>query len=121
MKKMFAHLQAAEAFIPAALVPVGARNLAEGNALPALLGTLGCAGLATLGLRRAYRSTVRFYQGETGGNAAVKMNSSGAAKKIRAPRAAGQMIFSNAPSRSCQNSPPRSHWPRFNRSSAHRK
>jgi hypothetical protein len=38
--------------------------------LPAVLGLLGCAGIGALGLRRAYRSTVRFYQGETGGRAA---------------------------------------------------
>jgi hypothetical protein len=39
--------------------------------LPALLGTFGCLGLGALGLRRAYRSTVKFYQGETGGQAAA--------------------------------------------------
>ena len=45
-------------------MPAGARALAEGNPLPALLGTLGCAGIAALGLRQAYRGTVRFYLGE---------------------------------------------------------
>src|SRR5450432_2802975 len=56
-KKMFDNLLAAQSFIPLLWVPVGAQNLAEGNPLPALLGTLGCAGIATLGLRRAYRGT----------------------------------------------------------------
>jgi hypothetical protein len=92
-KKMFTHLQAALDFIPPLWVPVGAKNLAEGNPLPALLGTLGCVGIATLGVRRAYRSTVRFYHGESGGNAAVKINISDEAKKIRTPRAANQNDF----------------------------
>ena len=84
MKKMFDHLIAAQRYVPPLWVPVGARALAGGNPLPALLGTLGCAGLAALGLRRAYRSTVRFYHGETGGLAAVKIP--GEVKKISKPR-----------------------------------
>lgn len=84
MKQMFENLIAAQRFVPPLWVPVGARALAGGNPLPALLGTLGGLGLAALGLRRAYRSTVRFFHGETGGTAAVKI--SGAAKKVSAPR-----------------------------------
>ena len=83
-KAMFNNLMTAQKFIPPLWVSVGARALAEGNPLPTLLGTLGCAGLAALGLRRAYRSTVRFFHGETGGLAAVKI--SGEAKKISKPR-----------------------------------
>jgi hypothetical protein len=85
LKKMYENFLAAQGFVPPLWVSIGARELAEGNALPALLGTLGCAGIATLGLRRAYRSTVRFYQGETGGKAAA-INFSAAPKKISAPR-----------------------------------
>src|ERR1035441_5991456 len=81
---MFNNLIAAQGFIPPLWVAVGAQELAGGNPLPALLGTLGCAGLAALGLRRAYRGTVRFYLGDTGGNAAVKI--AGEAKKITKPR-----------------------------------
>jgi hypothetical protein len=40
-------------FIPPLWVPFAARALAEGRALPAVLGTLGCLAIATLGLRRA--------------------------------------------------------------------
>jgi ABC-2 type transport system permease protein len=83
-KQMFANLVAAEGFIPPLWVPVGARALAEGNPLPALLGTVGCIGIALLGLRRAYRSTVSYYHGESGGKAAVKI--SGGPKKITVPR-----------------------------------
>ena len=81
---MFNNLIAAQKFIPPLWVAAGARALADGNPLPALLGTLGCAGIAALGLRRAYRNTVRFYHGDTGGMAAAKIP--GEAKKVSAPR-----------------------------------
>ncbi len=61
----------AQKFVPPFWLPTGAHALAEGRAWPALLGTLGCAGLGALGLRRAYRSTVRFYHGGNGGKAVV--------------------------------------------------
>jgi ABC-2 type transport system permease protein len=82
--RMFNNLVAVQVWIPPLWVPVGARALAEGNPLPALLGTLGCAGLAALGLRRAYRGTVRFYHGDTGVMAAAKV--AGEVKKVSAPR-----------------------------------
>lgn len=68
-KEKLNQLLAIQKFIPPFWVSVGAQNLAEHRVLPALLGTAGCFGLGALGLRRAYRSTVRFYQGETGGKA----------------------------------------------------
>ena len=71
-RQFFEKLLALQGFVPPLWVPVGAQELAAGNPLPALLGTLGCAGLAALGLRRAYRSTVKFYQGGASGKAAVK-------------------------------------------------
>ena len=71
-------LVAAQGFFPPLWVSVGARELAEGHVLPALCGTLGCLGLGALGLRRAYRTTLRFYRGETGGRARVRMPSAGA-------------------------------------------
>ena len=89
-KNMFNNLIAAQSFIPPLWVPAGARALAEGNPLPALFGTIGCAGIAMLGLRRAYRNTVRFYHGETGGKAEAKIKSAGvSAKTVRAPARAG--------------------------------
>jgi ABC-2 type transport system permease protein len=65
-------LIAAQKFVPPLWVPAGAGALAEGRPLPALLGTLGCLALGVVGLRRAYRSTVRFYHGETGKRAGAQ-------------------------------------------------
>ena len=45
----------------------GAMSLAKGNALPAFLGAVGAFGIGALGLRRAYRTTIRFYQGHATG------------------------------------------------------
>jgi hypothetical protein len=62
-------------FIPPLWLPLGAQALAEENPLPALLGTLGCSVIGALGLRRAYRTTVKFYHGEAGGMAAARIKS----------------------------------------------
>jgi hypothetical protein len=61
-----------QAAVPPLWVPVGAKAIAEGRALPALLGTLGVWLLGAAGLRRAYVSTLRFYHGETGGRASAR-------------------------------------------------
>jgi hypothetical protein len=57
--------------------------------LPALLGTFGCLGIGALGLRRAYRSTVRFYYGETGGNAPARTKPAGTITKAVLPARVG--------------------------------
>ncbi len=62
---------AVQKFIPPLWLPAGAHALAEGRVWPALLGTFGCLTIGGLGLRRAYRSTLRFYHGEVGGKAAT--------------------------------------------------
>lgn len=82
-------LLAAQKFIPPLWLPLGAQGLAEGRALPALLGTLGCLGLGALGLRRAYRSTVRFYYGETGGQAPARIKPAATSTAIVAPARTG--------------------------------
>jgi MFS family permease len=92
-QEKFNEFLAAQKFIPPFWVPVGAQALAEKNPLPALLGTLGCLAIGALGLQRAYRSTVRFYHGEIGGQAAVKIKISGEAKKKTAPRAKNKKDF----------------------------
>ena len=62
---------AAQGFIPPLWVPLGARALAEGNVFPSMLGIFGGFAIGTLGLLRAYRGTLRFYLGETGGKSAI--------------------------------------------------
>jgi ABC-2 type transport system permease protein len=57
-------LLASEA-VPFLWVGNGAMSLAMGNVWPAVLCSAGAFGIGALGLRRAYRSTVRFYQGRT--------------------------------------------------------
>jgi len=71
-REMFNRLVVAQEFIPPLWVSVGAQGLAEKRVLPALFGTLGCLGFAALGLRRAYRSTVKLYLGEAGGHPAAR-------------------------------------------------
>jgi ABC-2 type transport system permease protein len=53
----------AHEYIPPMWVGNGAMALATGNAWPAIGGSLGAFVIGALGLMRAYRSTVRFYQG----------------------------------------------------------
>lgn len=71
MRKLWGQVTAAQKFIPPLWLPLGAKSAAEGNPLPVLLSTLGCAGIGALGLRRAYRSTVKFYHGENGKKSAA--------------------------------------------------
>ena len=53
--------------VPFLWIGNGAMSLAKGNVWPAVLCAAGGFGIGTLGLRRAYRSTIRFYQGQTAG------------------------------------------------------
>jgi hypothetical protein len=82
-------LLAVRKFIPPLWLPLGAEELAEGRVLPALLGTLGCLGIGALGLRRAYRSTVSFYYGQTGGQAPARIKPAGTAAAVAAPAGTG--------------------------------
>ena len=53
--------------VPFLWVGNGAMSLGMGNALPAVLGAAGAFVIGGLGLRRAYRSTIRFYMGHATG------------------------------------------------------
>ena len=52
--------------IPFGWLPYGAMAIAEGNALPALLGMLGLGLIGVVSLRRSYRTTLRIYTGDFG-------------------------------------------------------
>ena len=60
-------LLVAHKVVPFLWVGNGAMSLATGNVWPAVLGAGGGFLLGGLGLRRAYRSTLRFYQGQATG------------------------------------------------------
>jgi hypothetical protein len=82
LQKQFEQLLAVQGFIPPLWLPAGAQALAEGSVLPALCGALGCFGIGALGLWRAYRGTVRFYRGESGGKVSAQI------KPVQRPSAA---------------------------------
>lgn len=50
--------------LPPGWLPLGAKGMAEDNALPLLLATLGMGLLGTASLWRAYRTTLRLYTGQ---------------------------------------------------------
>ena len=58
-------LLVAHKVVPFLWVGNGAMSLATGNVWPAVMGAAGGFLLGGLGLRRAYRSTIRFYRGQT--------------------------------------------------------
>ena len=50
--------------LPPGWLPLGAADAADGQVLPALLGTLGMGLIGTVSLWRSYRTTVRLYTGQ---------------------------------------------------------
>lgn len=50
--------------LPIGWLPLGAKGLAEGNVVPALLGTLGLSLIGAASLWRGYRTAVRIYTGD---------------------------------------------------------
>jgi hypothetical protein len=54
----------AHRWVPLLWLPHGAMHLASGTAWPALWGSLAAFAIGSLGLRRAYTATMRFYQGQ---------------------------------------------------------
>jgi hypothetical protein len=69
---IYDQLALAQGFIPPLWVPLGAQDLAAHHVLTALYGTLGCLGLAALGLLRAYRNTIVAFQGGSSGKAKAR-------------------------------------------------
>jgi hypothetical protein len=75
-----AAVQTAHKYVPFLWVGNGAMSLVEGSIWPAVLGAAGAFGIGGLGLRRAYRTTLRFYMGQaTGGKPAQKPKAAKAA------------------------------------------
>jgi ABC-2 type transport system permease protein len=92
-KQELEQFRAAQKYIPPLWLPLGAQALVEGSAQPALLGTLGCVAIGALGLRRAYRGTLRFYVGDSGGKAAPQIQQSRAPAAAVAPAKAGRRFL----------------------------
>jgi ABC-2 type transport system permease protein len=63
-------LLAAHKYVPFLWVGNGAMSLAQGNPWPAVLGSAGMFLIGGWGMSRAYRTTFRFYQGQTAGKSA---------------------------------------------------
>ncbi len=61
-----AGLLAAHRIVPFLWIGNGAMSLSDGSPWAAVLGAAGTFGLGWLGIRRAYRTTIRFYQGASG-------------------------------------------------------
>jgi ABC-2 type transport system permease protein len=72
------------AVLPPGWLPLGAAALPDWSVVPALLGTLGLAGIGGLCLWRSYRSVLRFYTGPTGGGER-RANATAATKSDRVP------------------------------------
>jgi ABC-2 type transport system permease protein len=78
----FTKILAVQKFLPPFWVSLGAKSLADGRLLPAMLGTLGCLSIGALGLRRAYGSTLKFYHGEASARSSAAIHRPQEAKII---------------------------------------
>jgi ABC-2 type transport system permease protein len=77
--------------LPIGWLPLGVMSAAEGNALPAALGFCGMTLIGGASLRRAYRTTIAIYQGQsTGRQTRAHKASVVTAPKIVSPAIAGQ-------------------------------
>jgi len=89
----FDQIKSIQKFVPPLWVPLGAQALAEKQVWPALLGTLGCVAIGALGLRRAYRSTLLFYRGDTSGKATAKIQPKRLPSASATPAKAGRRFL----------------------------
>lgn len=82
-------LEIAEAVAPPLWLSGASVALVEKRPLPALLRMMGCLLFAVLGLTGAYRSTLRFYRGET--------DSRAGSRRARKPAAASNLVAARVP------------------------
>ncbi len=83
--------------VPLLWVGYGAMSLAGANPWPALATAAGAFVLGGLGLRRAYRSTMRFYQGQATPQKPSRMARSRERKPTQGARAAGRFLERQLP------------------------
>jgi ABC-2 type transport system permease protein len=74
--------------LPPGWLPLGAGAAAEGNVVPALLGTLGLGVIGTASLWRAYRTTIRLYTGAFTQQGARRAPAPVAPHSVAAPKGA---------------------------------
>ena len=79
-------------YAPPLWVANGALGLARGTAWPALAGAAAAVVLGALGLMRAYRSTIRFYQGAETTKRANKVTEVSPSAPARANRASAKFL-----------------------------
>jgi hypothetical protein len=92
--------------LPPGWMAWGALGLAEGNVLPALLGTVGLGLIGAGSLWRSYRTTLRLYRGEFSAGTA---RATAEAPKTQA--GARPRVCSRRACPGCRSRPPRSPWP----------
>lgn len=63
---------AVQKFLPPFWVSLGARALAKSRPLPAVVGAVACLAIGSIGLRYAYRNTLKSFSGVTGGQAPAR-------------------------------------------------
>lgn len=82
--------------LPVGWFPLGVKAAAEGNLLPAAVGTFGMTLIGSASLWRAYRTTVAIYQGRSTGRrakgkqASARETAVATTPKVTAPASAGQ-------------------------------
>jgi hypothetical protein len=79
--------------LPPGWLPLGAMGIAEGNFLPALLGTIGLSLIGTASLWRAYRTTLRYYTGQFSAGGSKLADSSAAPASVPARPDPARVLF----------------------------
>jgi hypothetical protein len=84
--RIMAVLDPIHRYVPFLWLPQGARSLAQGDLWPSVWGAAGMIAIGALGLARAYRTTIRLYQGGD-------ENRPAKSRPVARPTTAGGKIF----------------------------